>query len=102
MLIRAALRKSREAFGGSKTEHLSRDIVDGLSLERHPMAIATVTALAADATLQLGGDPTNGRSSFTAIQMQIGGFGIAVNLDGRVALSDPDQLDAALDCLNSN
>lgn len=65
------------------------------------MAVTTASAIAAGATVQLGGSPSNGRSSYTAIDMQIGGFSIAVNLDGRVVISDADQLDAALECLKS-
>lgn len=65
------------------------------------MAVTMASAVAAGATVQLGGFPSNGRSSYTAIDMQIGGFAIAVNLDGRVVISDADQLDAALECLRS-
>lgn len=100
MLIRAALSKSRES-GGSQNAQLSCEIVEGLSLDSHPMAVTMASAVAAGATVQLRGCPSNGRSSYTAIDMQIGGFSIAVNLDGRVVISDADQLDAALECLKS-
>lgn len=100
MLIRAALAKSRESSGPQDAQ-LSCDIVEGLSLDSHPMAVAMASAVAAGATVQLRGSPSNGRSSYTAIDMQIGGFSIAVNLDGRIVISDADQLDAALECLRS-
>lgn len=101
MLIRAALARSAQDMGEERSIRLSPEVVSGLGLDTHPMAITMATVLVAGGQGTWRSDPVTGRNSFAAIKMEVGGFAVRVTLGGALELDDPHQHSEALRRLQS-
>lgn len=96
MLIRAALARSAQDLEQAAATRFSSELIEGLNLHTHPMALTLAAVLAAGGERSSAGGRFTGRSSYAMIKTDVAGFEIGIGISGHVVLMDADQYGAAL------